>query len=60
MAKPASKNFSLDLKVCQPIDEHLELVGHPLVKQVLTQVLAEESGDGSLGSAFGEGAQPAG
>ncbi len=55
MAKLLSKNFAIDVQDCNSVDEQLELVGHPLVKQILTQVLAEESGDGSMGSAFGEG-----
>ncbi len=60
MAKQVAKIFSLDIKDCQPVDEQVGLVGHPLVKQILTQVLAEESGDSGSGSAFGEGGQEAG
>ncbi len=58
MVKPVSKNFSVDVQDCNSVDEQLKLVGHPLVKQVLTQVLREDSSDGSSGSAFGEGGPP--
>lgn len=55
MAKQTTMNFSHDSKDKQSVEVQLEKVGHPLVKQILSQVLAEDANDASLGSAFGEG-----
>ena len=60
MTKQGAKNFSIELDDCQSVDEQVESVGHPLVKQVLNQVLAEESGNAGEGSSFGEGGDFAG
>jgi hypothetical protein len=53
--KLSSKNFSHELKNELCVEGQIEKVSHPLVKQVIAQVLAEKSIDASRGSTFGEG-----
>ncbi len=55
MAKLTTTKFSTESQDAQRVEAQMENVRHPLVKQILSQVLAEETGDASLGSAFGEG-----
>ncbi|MBC7997315.1 MAG: hypothetical protein IAF58_05210 [Leptolyngbya sp.] len=55
MAKITSQKFSHPLKDYNTAEEQLELVANPLVKEILTKVLAENDADGKLGSSFGEG-----
>ncbi len=55
MAVKNARNFSQDLKDQVTVADHIEVIQHPLVKQVIAQVLAEKSIDKSYGSTFGEG-----
>jgi hypothetical protein len=55
VAIKSARNFSQDLKDQSDAADQIEAVRHPLVKQIITQVLAEGSIDTPQGSAFGEG-----
>lgn len=55
MEKQKTLNFSHDLKNESCIEGQIEKVAHPLVKQILSKVLAEDVDGMSLGSSFGEG-----
>lgn len=55
MAVKSARSFSQDLKDEVTVADHIEAIQHPLVKQVIAQVLAEKSIDVSNGSTFGEG-----
>lgn len=55
MAVAKTRNFSQDLKVQNAAVEQIEAIQHPLVKQVIAQILADNSIDTPQGSAFGEG-----
>ncbi len=59
MAKVTTQKFSHPLRDYNTAEQQLELVANPLVKEILTKVLAENDADGNLGSGFGEGV-PAG
>lgn len=56
----ANKSTSFSYDVCASnrddcLDLKVERIGHPIIKQIVSRVLAEDSGDMSLGSQFGEG-----
>lgn len=55
MAMQKTNNFSHDLKTDRSVEGQIEKIAHPLVKQILTDVLSEETKDSVQGSAFGEG-----
>jgi hypothetical protein len=50
MAKDETQRFSVDVKESSAVAE-IEQVKHPMLKQILEQVLVEEN----CGSSFGEG-----
>jgi hypothetical protein len=55
MALQVQKNFSNEVKQTKLSDKHLELVGHPILRQVISEVLSEELDETKIGSSFGEG-----
>lgn len=55
MNKHTQKNFSHELRENKLTEKQLELVGHPVLRQVFTEILAEEQEDNAYGSSFGEG-----
>ncbi len=55
MAVQVQMNFSNEVKQTKLSDKHLELVGHPLLRQVISEVLAESQDETKIGSSFGEG-----
>jgi hypothetical protein len=50
-----ARNFSQDLKDQVGVADQIEAIQHPLVKQAIAQVIADNSNDTQQGSAFGEG-----
>jgi len=50
-----ARNFSQDLKDQVVVNDQIEAIQHPLVKQAIVQVIADNSIDTPQGSAFGEG-----
>lgn len=55
MELQVQKSFSNEVKQTKLSDKHLELVGHPLLRQVISEVLTEEQDEAKIGSSFGEG-----
>lgn len=56
MAKRTATNFSCGLIDQKFVDVQREQVKHPLVKQIMSQVLAEGQEESAFGSSFGEAA----
>lgn len=58
MIKQTQMNFSHELRQSKVSDKQLESIGHPLLKQVMTEILTNELDDNAFGSSFGEAVVP--
>lgn len=59
MANKVQQNFSRELLQSEFSDKKLKSVGHPLLKQVITEILTTGQKDNAFGSSFGEAIPPA-